>query len=96
MLQARQPPQDAAMDGSGSPAFLLCQMARKFMAARMSPRHTKAPGASTMKVKGLKAGDHVLLSWRHDYVTREGASFPERPITKLEGIGQDTAEELMK
>jgi len=35
-------------------------------------------------VRGLKKGDAVLLSWRHEYVTRAGASFPERPIVKLE------------
>ena len=35
-------------------------------------------------VRGLKKGDAVLLSWRHEYVTRAGASFPERPLVKLE------------
>ena len=35
-------------------------------------------------VKTLKQGDRVLLNWRHDYVTRNGSSFPVRPITKLE------------
>ena len=28
-------------------------------------------------------GDIVLLSWNHDYVTKNGSSGPERPITKL-------------
>ena len=37
-------------------------------------------------VKGLKPGDFVRLSWNHDYVTREGSSFPERPLVKLEKI----------
>jgi hypothetical protein len=46
-------------------------------------------------VKGLKKGDFVLLSGHHDYVTRAGASFPERPIVKLEGIAKEKAEELM-
>jgi hypothetical protein len=39
-------------------------------------------------VKGLKKGDRVLLSWKHNYVTRtsDGRSWsgPERPVTKLE------------
>lgn len=35
-------------------------------------------------VASLTPGDAVFLSWRHDYVTRDGASGPERPITKLE------------
>ena len=46
-------------------------------------------------VKGLKNGDYVLLSWHHDYVTREGASSPERPITKLEKIDADKAKGLL-
>jgi len=35
-------------------------------------------------VASLTPGDAVFLSWRHDYITRNGASGPERPITKLE------------
>ena len=34
----------------------------------------------------LEAGDQVLLSWNHDYVTRAGGTGPERPITKLERV----------
>ena len=71
---------------------------QKDFLVQVSDFHKKPKGDPKLlaAVKGLKAGDHVLLSWRHDYVTREGASFPERPITKLEGIGQDKAEEMMK
>ncbi len=47
-------------------------------------------------VKSLNKGDHVLLSWHHDYVTKEGASFPERPIVKLQKVSQTKAEELMQ
>ena len=46
-------------------------------------------------VKSLKKGDYVLLAWHHDYVTKEGASFPERPIVKLEKISNAKAEQLM-
>ena len=46
-------------------------------------------------VKGLTKGDYVLLSWHHDYVTKEGVSSPERPIVKLEKIVGDKAKELL-
>ncbi len=46
-------------------------------------------------VKSLKKGDYVLLAWHHDYVTKQGASYPERPIVKLEKIGKAKAEKLM-
>jgi hypothetical protein len=47
-------------------------------------------------VKGLKKGDYVLLSWNHDYVTKEGTSSPERPLVKLEKIEKAKAEALLK
>jgi hypothetical protein len=34
-------------------------------------------------IERLSPGDIVLLSWNHDYVTKEGSSYPERPVTKL-------------
>ena len=34
-------------------------------------------------VERLSPGDIVLLSWNHDYVTVEGSSYPERPVTRL-------------
>jgi hypothetical protein len=46
-------------------------------------------------VKGLKKGDYVLLSWHHDYVTKEGSSSPERPIVKLEKIDSDKAKAIL-
>ena len=46
-------------------------------------------------VRGLTKGDYVLLSWHHDYVTRAGSSFPDRPIVKLEGIDKVQAEALL-
>lgn len=33
--------------------------------------------------KSLKPGDMVALEWSHDYVTRGGSSFPDRPVTRL-------------
>ncbi len=45
-------------------------------------------------IGALKEGDHVLLSWRHDYVTRNRSKFPERVITKLEKIDKAKADKL--
>ncbi|NP_001267848.1 flp protein [Hydra vulgaris] len=42
-------------------------------------------------LKSLVIGDIVLLSWNHDYVHKEGCSYPERPITKLVRFEHDTA-----
>ena len=44
----------------------------------------------------LKPGDFVLLSWNHDYVTRDGSSSPERPVTNLKKISADEAAEFLK
>ena len=47
-------------------------------------------------IKGMQKGDYVLLSWYHDYVTKEGSSSPERPIIKLEKIDKEKAATLLK
>lgn len=49
-------------------------------------KHTKVPADTLAAINSLKAGDFVLLSWKHDYVTSQGGSSPERPITRLEKI----------
>lgn len=36
------------------------------------------------KIKTLKPGTVLDLSWNHNYVTNNGSSFPVRTITKLE------------
>ncbi len=46
-------------------------------------------------VRRLNKGDYVLLSWHHDYVTKEGTSSPERPIVKLEKIDIAHAKKLL-
>lgn len=43
----------------------------------------------------LKPGDLVCLAWDHDYVTREGSSFPVRPIRKLCKVTQEEADKLL-
>jgi hypothetical protein len=70
---------------------------RKTFLVQVSDYDKKPKGDPTIlkTVKGLKKGDFVLLSWHHDYVTRAGASFPERPIVKLESISKEKAEELL-
>ncbi len=53
------------------------------------------------KIADLKPGDYVLLDWRHDYVTKTepgggSTSSPERPVTKLERITKEVAENAAK
>ena len=49
-------------------------------------KHPKVPANIHAAVNSLKKEDVVLLSWKHDYVTSEGGSAPERPLTRLEKI----------
>ena len=49
-------------------------------------KHPKVPADIWATVNSLKPGNMVLLSWKHDYVTSEGGSAPERPLTRLEKI----------
>ena len=49
-------------------------------------KHPKVPDDIRAAVNSLKQGDIVLLSWKHDYVTSQGGSAPERPLTRLEKI----------
>ena len=53
-------------------------------------KHPKVPAAIRDAVNALKKGDRVLLSWDHDYVTVNGSSGPERPVTKLEKLPEST------
>jgi hypothetical protein len=46
--------------------------------------NVKVPAEIRTAILALKPGDSVHLKWNHDYVTRDGSSFPERPITLLE------------
>ncbi len=54
-------------------------------------KQLKIPAAQHAQIEALKKGEFVLLNWQHDYVTRQGSSFPERTITKLERITPDEA-----
>ncbi len=46
----------------------------------------KVPPAIRDAVRSLKPGDRVRPHWNHDYVTKDGSSYPERPIVRLEKI----------
>ncbi|MEI6218207.1 MAG: hypothetical protein WCP86_04855 [bacterium] len=49
-------------------------------------KNPRVPTAIRNAVNSLKKGDRVLLSWNHDYVTVDGSSAPDRPITRLERL----------
>jgi len=57
-------------------------------------KNPKVPAELRDKVTALKNGDFVLLSWQHDYVTKNRSSFPERTVTKLEKITREEADKL--
>lgn len=52
---------------------------------QVSDFHKKPKGDSEIlkTVRSLESGDRVKLSWLHEYITRNGSSFPERTIVKL-------------
>lgn len=47
------------------------------------------------RVGGLEAGDVVRLDWRHDYVTRDRSSAPERYITRLKKLSPEEVRERL-
>lgn len=53
--------------------------------------NAKVPAAILDAVHALKPGDLVRLQWNHDYVTQEGAKFPERPIRALSALTKEKA-----
>jgi len=55
--------------------------------------HVKMDDAIIKTVEQLSPGDLVLLSWNHDYVTRNGGTGPERPVNKLEKINSPAGKE---
>lgn len=56
----------------------------------------KLPKAQVDAIRAMKEGDYVLLDWNHDYVTRDGSKFPERPIVKLQPVTKDEADKAIK
>jgi hypothetical protein len=51
-------------------------------------QNPKVPEEIRQTILSLKPGDVVRLDWNHDYVTREGSKFPERPIVGLSRLGE--------
>ena len=49
-------------------------------------KNPKVPVAIRDAILALKPGDLVHLKWNHDYVTKDGSKFPERPITEISVI----------
>jgi hypothetical protein len=45
-------------------------------------------------IDALNPNDFVLLDWQHDYVSKDGANFPERPVTRVQRITKEDAEKL--
>ncbi len=56
-------------------------------------KNLKVPAAIRDAIVALKPGDLVRLQWNHDYVTRDGSKFPERPILKVAPITREDASE---
>lgn len=55
-------------------------------------KNPKVPAAIRDAILELKPGDLVDLKWNHDYVTRDGSKFPERPILKIAPLSTDPSE----
>jgi len=54
----------------------------------------KVPAPILESILALKPGDLVRLQWNHDYVTRDGSKFPERPIQTISPLTQEQADGL--
>lgn len=54
----------------------------------------KLPEEQVKLLRELKPADEVRLGWRHDYVTQDGASRPERPLTGIVKLTQAEAKQL--
>lgn len=55
---------------------------------------SQLPAAQAETLKNLKPGQYVRLAWRHDYVTNNGGSSPERPLTRIEKLTPEQAAKL--
>lgn len=55
-------------------------------------KHAKVPAEILKAIEALKPGATVRLKWNHDYVTKAGSKFPERPITSIEPMTPEQIE----
>lgn len=71
---------------------------QKSFVIQVSDYHRQPRGDASLlaTVRTLQPGEYVRLDWHHDYVTRAGASYPERPVVKLEAISNAEAQKLLK
>jgi hypothetical protein len=71
---------------------------QKTFSVQVGDSTRKAIGDPTIRrrIMELEPGELVLLSWRHEYITREDASFPTRPIGELKKIDPEHARELLQ
>lgn len=59
-------------------------------------KNAKVPEAILKSINSLKPGALVHLQWNHDYITRDGSRFPERPIVRVEELTPEQAEAAAK
>lgn len=59
-------------------------------------KNAKVPAAVLKAIDSLKPGQTVRLQWNHDYVTRGGSKFPERPIVRVEPMTPEQVEAAKK
>ena len=50
---------------------------------------------TTRVARALTNGDYVRLCWNHVYVSLDGASYPERPVVKIEKMDSEELEEFL-
>ena len=62
------------------------QQEKFFVMVKNTLGESETTEANREMIASLKKGDKVLLGWNHIYVTKEGASYPERPITVLKPL----------
>lgn len=63
---------------------------------KLDGRGSDENSAFTIMIKALSPKDILVLDWNHNYVTRDGSSFPERVITKIEKLTASQAKELLE
>ena len=65
---------------------------------RVSDFHKQPVGDPRWRkiIQTLQPGDFVALTWNHDYVTRDGSKFPDRPLVSLKKLTPAEAAELLK
>lgn len=71
---------------------------QKSFVIQVSDYHRQPRGEATLltSVRAMQPGEYARLDWHHDYVTRAGASYPERPVVRLQAISNAEAQKLLK